>query len=102
VPVPSFGGAFLPDLKEGHFILHMATAPGTSLQETRRDVAAEPQGLLQGGARGGRHVQDEVPLLEVGQEVTAGLKAIPEVRAVAQQVGRAEAGYDLGGTHESG
>ncbi len=73
VPVPSFGGAFLPDLKEGHFILHMATAPGTSLQET----------------------------LRLGGHVTAGLKAIPEVRAVAQQVGRAEAGYDLGGTHES-
>ncbi|UHC17114.1 efflux RND transporter permease subunit [Methylobacterium currus] len=73
VPVPSFGGAFLPDLKEGHFILHMATAPGTSLQET----------------------------LRLGGHVTAGLKAVPGVRAVAQQVGRAEAGYDLGGTHES-
>ncbi len=73
VPVPSFGGAFLPDLKEGHFILHMASAPGTSLKET----------------------------LRLGGHVTAGLKAIPGVRAVAQQVGRAEAGYDLGGTHES-
>ncbi len=73
VPISSFGGAFLPDLKEGHFILHMATAPGTSLQES----------------------------LRLGGHVTAGLKAIPGVRAVAQQVGRAEAGYDLGGTHES-
>jgi len=72
-PVPFFGGAFLPDLKEGHFILHMTTAPGTSLQET----------------------------LRLGGHVTAGLKRVPGVRAVAQQVGRAEAGYDLGGTHES-
>lgn len=72
-PVPFFGGAFLPDLKEGHFILHMTTAPGTSLQET----------------------------LRLGGHVTAGLKSVPGVRAVAQQVGRAEAGYDLGGTHES-
>jgi CzcA family heavy metal efflux pump len=73
LPVPRFGGAFLPDLKEGHFILHMATAPGTSLAET----------------------------LRLGAHVTAGLKAVPGVRAVAQQAGRAEAGYDLGGTHES-
>ncbi|MBD8908471.1 efflux RND transporter permease subunit [Methylorubrum zatmanii] len=71
--LPFFGGAFLPDLKEGHLILHMASAPGTSLQET----------------------------LRLGAHVTAGLKAVPGVRAVAQQVGRAEAGYDLGGTHDS-
>ena len=73
MPIPFFGGAFLPDLKEGHFVLHMTTAPGTSLQET----------------------------LRLGGLVTAGLKSVPGVRAVAQQVGRAEAGYDLGGTHES-
>jgi Cu/Ag efflux pump CusA len=73
LPVPFFGGVFLPDLKEGHLILHMASAPGTSLQET----------------------------LRLGERLTAGLKAVPGVRAVAQQVGRAEAGYDLGGTHDS-
>ncbi|KQQ12749.1 acriflavin resistance protein [Methylobacterium sp. Leaf122] len=73
LPVPFFGGVFLPDLKEGHLILHMASAPGTSLQET----------------------------LRLGERITAGLKAVPGVRAVAQQVGRAEAGYDLGGTHDS-
>ncbi|TGG90802.1 hypothetical protein, partial [Escherichia coli] len=50
-----------------------ASAPGTSLQET----------------------------LRLGERLTAGLKAVPGVRAVAQQVGRAEAGYDLGGTHDS-
>ncbi|MBE7244006.1 MAG: efflux RND transporter permease subunit, partial [Actinomycetospora chiangmaiensis] len=72
-PLHSFGGTFLPDLKEGHFILHMASAPGTSLTET----------------------------LRLGERITAGLREVPGVRAVAQQVGRAEAGYDLGGTHES-
>ena len=71
--VPFFGGAFLPDLKEGHLILHMAAAPGTSLQES----------------------------LRLGERITAALKSVPGVRAVAQQVGRAEAGYDVGGTHYS-
>lgn len=33
---PFFGSAFLPELKEGHLILHMAAAPGTSLQESIR------------------------------------------------------------------
>jgi len=68
-----FGGSFLPDLREGHLILHMATAPGTGLQES----------------------------LRLGARVAAGLKAVPGVRAVAQQTGRAEAGYDLGGPHDS-
>ncbi len=72
-PAAFLGGTFLPDLKEGHYILHTAAAPGTSLTET----------------------------LRLGGHLTSALKAIPGVRAVAQQVGRAEAGYDLGGTHES-
>ena len=70
---PFFGGAFLPDLKEGHLILHMAAAPGTSLDES----------------------------LRLGRHLTARLKEVPGVRAVAQQVGRAEAGYDVAGTHYS-
>ena len=71
--LPFFGGTFLPDLKEGHLILHMAAAPGTSLRES----------------------------LRLGARITAGLKAVPGVRAVAQQVGRAEAGQDTAGTHYS-
>ncbi|GJE54321.1 MULTISPECIES: efflux RND transporter permease subunit [Methylobacterium] len=70
---PFYGSAFLPDLKEGHLILHMASAPGTSLQES----------------------------LRLGGHIATGLKAIPGVRAVAQQVGRAEAGYDVGGPQDS-
>ncbi|KQT57213.1 acriflavin resistance protein [Methylobacterium sp. Leaf456] len=71
--VPFLGGAFLPDLKEGHLILHMAAAPGTSLEQS----------------------------LRLGGHITQALKEVPGVRAVAQQVGRAEAGYDVGGTHYS-
>ena len=71
--LPFFGGAFLPDLKEGHLILHMALAPGTSLAESMR----------------------------VGERLTQGLRAVPGVRAVAQQVGRAEAAQDTAGTHYS-
>lgn len=71
--LPFLGGAFLPDLKEGHLILHMAAAPGTSLEQS----------------------------LRLGGHLTRALKDVPGVRAVAQQVGRAEAGYDVGGTHYS-
>ena len=71
--VPFFGSTFLPDLKEGHLILHMAAAPGTSLQESMR----------------------------LGTRLTVALKAIPGIRAVASQIGRAEAGQDTAGTHYS-
>ncbi|WP_132255252.1 efflux RND transporter permease subunit [Methylobacterium segetis] len=70
---PFFGGTFLPDLKEGHLILHMAAAPGTSLQESQR----------------------------LGVQITGELRAIPGIRAVASQIGRAEAGQDTAGTHYS-
>ncbi|MCK9911585.1 efflux RND transporter permease subunit, partial [Microbacteriaceae bacterium K1510] len=34
--VPFFGAGFLPELKEGHFTLHMAAVPGTSVAESQR------------------------------------------------------------------
>ncbi|HEX8417903.1 MAG TPA: efflux RND transporter permease subunit, partial [Methylobacterium sp.] len=71
--VPFFGSTFLPDLKEGHLILHMAGAPGTSLQESMR----------------------------LGTRITRSLREIPGIRAVASQIGRAEAGQDTAGTHYS-
>ncbi|WP_336489229.1 efflux RND transporter permease subunit [Methylobacterium nigriterrae] len=70
---PFFGGTFLPDLKEGHLILHMAAAPGTSLQESQR----------------------------LGTRITGELLRIPGIRSVASQIGRAEAGQDTAGTHYS-
>src|SRR5207245_2022715 len=34
--LPFFGGSFLPEFQEGHFIVHMAAVPGTSIQESLR------------------------------------------------------------------
>lgn len=71
--LPFLGGEFLPDLKEGHFIIHMSMMPGTSLQESFR----------------------------VGNQVVAELSKLPAVRLVAQRVGRAENADDTWGTHYS-
>jgi len=71
--VPFLGGAFLPELKEGHFIVHMSAVPGTSLEESMR----------------------------IGNRVTAALLRLPFVRRVAQRAGRAERADDVFGTHDS-
>ncbi len=71
--LPFFGGAFLPELREGHFIVHMAAVPGTSLAES----------------------------LRLGQAVTAELLRNPHLRSVAQRVGRAELADDTWGPHYS-
>ena len=71
--LPFFGGEFLPELKEGHFIIHMAEVPGTSLQES----------------------------LRTGHLATAELLKLPIIRMVAQQAGRAEGADDTWGTQYS-
>lgn len=71
--LPFFGGSFLPELREGHFIVHMTAVPGTSLQESMR----------------------------LGRRVTEALVKLPFVRSVSQQAGRAELGDDTAGTHSS-
>ncbi len=71
--LPFFGGEFLPELREGHLIVHMAAVPGTSLDESVR----------------------------LGARVTSVLKAIPYIRSVSQQIGRAELSEDTWGTHYS-
>lgn len=71
--LPFFGGEFLPELKEGHFIIHMSAVPGTSLQESYR----------------------------LGNRIVAELQKLPMVRLVAQRVGRAELADDTWGTHYS-
>jgi CzcA family heavy metal efflux pump len=68
-----FGVNFIPELKEGHFIVHMAAAPGTSLDESMR----------------------------LGAQVSAALHEIPAVRLVAQRVGRADKSDDILGSHYS-
>jgi CzcA family heavy metal efflux pump len=71
--LPFFGGAFLPELSEGHFILHMSAVPGTSVDES----------------------------LRVGARVMAELSRNPHIRSIAQRVGRAEKGDDVLGVHET-
>ncbi|MDB6126329.1 MAG: CusA/CzcA family heavy metal efflux transporter, partial [Verrucomicrobia bacterium] len=69
----SLGGAFLPDFREGHFVLGVSTVPGTSLTET----------------------------LRVGKQVSEKLLKNPHIATVEQQVGRAELGEDTWGPHKS-
>ncbi|HEY3325854.1 MAG TPA: efflux RND transporter permease subunit [Novimethylophilus sp.] len=71
--LPLFRGQFIPDLKEGHYILHMTAVPGTSEQET----------------------------LRIGEKVAQALGNIKGVKSVLQWVGRAQNGADTFGTHYS-
>ena len=71
--LPFFGAEFLPELKEGHFTLHMAAVPGTSIEESQR----------------------------MGALVTEALLELPVVRVVSQRIGRAEKADDTWGTDYS-
>lgn len=71
--LPLFRGEFLPALKEGHYIAHMAAVPGTALGESMRLGARASEALLQ----------------------------IPGVRSVATWIGRAQNGADTFGPHYS-
>ncbi len=64
---------FLPPFREGHFVLQMTAAPGTSLAEMQR----------------------------LGDLVTADLLADPRIATVEQQIGRAELGEDTWGPNRS-
>jgi len=69
--LPFFGATFLPEFREGHYLIHMSAVPGTSLDESFR----------------------------LGARVTEALKRDPRVRSVAQRIGRAELSEDTWGTH---
>ena len=71
--LPLFGASFIPELSEGHFIVHMAAVPGTSI-----DLS-----------------------LQIGARVAQALLKIPEIRSVAQRAGRAELGTDTNGANYS-
>ena len=71
--LPFFGGEFLPEFREGHFIVHMLALPGTSLEES----------------------------LRMGRQVSLELMKNPHIRSVSQQAGRAEQGEDTQGPHYS-
>ena len=71
--LPLLTSRYVPELKESHFIVHMATVPGTSIAES----------------------------LRLGDIVTKALRALPAVRSVAQRVGRAAFADDTYGTNYS-
>ena len=71
--LPFFSASFIPTLKEGAYIVHMAAAPGTSLAESMR----------------------------IGREVTGALQKVPGVRLVAQRAGRATGVVDPVGVNTS-
>ncbi len=71
--LPFFQGKFIPEMREGHFIVHMSAVPGTSLEES----------------------------LRIGHNVTEALLRLSFVRSVSQRVGRAEKADDTWGTHYS-
>lgn len=59
--LPFLRGNFIPELREGHYIVHMGLAPGTSLAESMR----------------------------IGTQVSQALMRVPGVQLVAQRAGRA-------------
>ena len=72
--LPFLGGTFMPDFREGHFVMQFSSSiPGTSLDE----------------------------MLAVGRRVSAEVLALPYVKTIEQQVGRAELGEDTWGPHRS-
>ena len=71
--LPLFSAEFLPALKEGHYIVHMTAAPGTSQAES----------------------------LRIGQQVARAIGKVDEVQSVAQWVGRAPNGPDTAGSNYS-
>ncbi len=71
--LPGVGGQFIPNLREGHYIVHTSSIAGTSLQESIR----------------------------VGNQLTKSFLEIPGVTSVSQWAGRAERGADTFGSHYS-
>src|SRR5579863_9337259 len=71
--LPFFSTSFLPELHEGHYIVHMISVPGSSLDESLRR----------------------------GRQVTETLERLAFVRSVGQRAGRAELADDTWGPHYS-
>ena len=71
--LPFMSGSFIPQLREGHYTVHMGLAPGTSLAESMR----------------------------IGAQVSKALMRVPGVRLVAQRAGRANGVVDPTGVQLS-
>jgi len=74
VLLPFLGGTFMPDFREGHFVMQVSSSiSGTSLTE----------------------------MLNVGERISKEVLALPYVESVEQQVGRAELSEDTWGPQRS-
>jgi CzcA family heavy metal efflux pump len=72
--IPFLGGTFMPDFREGHFVMQVSSSvTGTSLDE----------------------------MLNVGQRISKEVLALPYVQSIEQQIGRAELSEDTWGPHRS-
>ncbi|MCG5076709.1 efflux RND transporter permease subunit [Paraburkholderia tagetis] len=71
--LPFMRGSFIPQLREGHYTVHMGLTPGTSLAESMR----------------------------IGTQVSKALLQVPGVRLVAQRAGRANGVVDPTGVQLS-
>jgi len=71
--VPLLKGEFLPEFREGHFVLQVSTGPGASVAE----------------------------MLRIGQQISDRVLKIPNIASIEQQVGRAELGEDTWPPHRS-
>lgn len=71
--LPFFGGEFLPDFKEGHYLVRMTMTPGSSTGASRK----------------------------LGVAISEALLKLPDIRSVSQQIGRAEQGEDTNGPEYS-
>ena len=71
--LPGLGKEFLPEFREGHLVLQVSAAPGTSLAE----------------------------MLRIGKQISEELLKDEHIATVEQQAGRAEAGEDTWSPHRS-
>ena len=72
--LPFLGGTFMPDFREGHFVMQVSSAvTGTSLDEMRA----------------------------IGERISADALALPYVKSIEHQMGRAELSEDTWGPHRS-
>ena len=62
--LPGMGKEFLPEFREGHFVLQVSAAPGTSLAE----------------------------MMRIGQQISSELATNEHIATVEQQIGRAAQG----------
>ena len=72
--LPFLGGSFMPDFREGHFVMQVsASTPGASLEE----------------------------MMAMGERISKEVLELPYIGTIEQQIGRAALGEDTWGPHQS-